>query len=143
MVCRLTVGKKQYAKVKDELSDVRDKADKLCAELTELIETDKEAFNRVMEAFKLPKGSDEQAAQRDEAVEEALSSYGWREGGSAEFRELYAKAVRDILEEMIIHGRKPSFPEVFRRCPGEGGDIEYRKKHRGSFQNFWKILWEN
>ena len=79
----------------------------------------------------------------NEAVEETLSSYGWREGGSAEFRELYAKAVRDILEEMIIHGRKPPFPEVFRRCLGEGGDIEYRKKHRGSFQNFWKLLWEN
>ncbi|MCK4538901.1 MAG: hypothetical protein KAV42_08920 [Candidatus Krumholzibacteria bacterium] len=78
-----------------------------------------------------------------ESVEEALSSYGWREGGSAEFRELYAKAVRDILEEMIVHGRKPPFPEVFKRHLGEGGDVEYREKHRGSFQNFWKILWEN
>ncbi len=71
MVCRLTVGKKQYAKVKDELSGVRDQADKLCADLTQLIETDKEAFNSVMEAFKLPKGSDEQVAQRNQAIEEA------------------------------------------------------------------------
>jgi glutamate formiminotransferase/formiminotetrahydrofolate cyclodeaminase len=71
MVCRLTVGKKQYAKVKDELSEVRDRADQLRGELTRLIETDKEAFNAVMEAFKLPKGSDEQVAQRDRAVEEA------------------------------------------------------------------------
>lgn len=71
MVCRLTVGKKQYAAVKDELSGVRDRADKLQSELIRLIETDKEAFNAVMDAFKLPKGSDEQAAQRDRAVEEA------------------------------------------------------------------------
>ncbi|RKX24625.1 MAG: glutamate formimidoyltransferase [Candidatus Zixiibacteriota bacterium] len=71
MVARLTVGKKQYAAVRDELSAVRDKADKLCADLTKLIDTDKEAFNAVMEAFKLPKGSDEQVAERDKAVEVA------------------------------------------------------------------------
>ncbi|MEW6411512.1 MAG: glutamate formimidoyltransferase [Candidatus Zixiibacteriota bacterium] len=52
MVCRLTVGKKKYADVKDELSEIRDKCDALRAELTTLIETDKEAFNKVMEAFK-------------------------------------------------------------------------------------------
>ncbi|UCE24084.1 MAG: cyclodeaminase/cyclohydrolase family protein, partial [Candidatus Zixiibacteriota bacterium] len=52
MVCRLSVGKKQYADVKDELSDIRDKCDVLRQELTTLIDTDKEAFNKVMEAFK-------------------------------------------------------------------------------------------
>ncbi|HUV31483.1 MAG TPA: glutamate formimidoyltransferase [Acidobacteriota bacterium] len=67
MVCRLTVGKKQYADVKDELSTVRDRADDLREELVTLIETDKEAFNAVMDAYKLPKGT----AERDEAVQEA------------------------------------------------------------------------
>ncbi len=52
MVCRLSVGKKQYADVKDELSDIRDKCDVLQQELITLIDTDKEAFNKVMEAFK-------------------------------------------------------------------------------------------
>ncbi|MBD3401339.1 hypothetical protein GF420_00470, partial [candidate division GN15 bacterium] len=52
MVCRLTVGKKQYAEVKDELSQVRDRADDLRAELTGLVEKDKEAFDAVMAAFK-------------------------------------------------------------------------------------------
>ena len=71
MVGRLTVGKKKYASVKEELTEVRDKADVLRADLTKLIDTDKEAFNAVMEAFKLPKGSDEQVATREAAVEEA------------------------------------------------------------------------
>ena len=71
MVCRLSVGKKQYAKVKDELSTVRDQADQLQAELTRLIDTDKDAFNAVMEAFKLPNASDEQISARDKAVEDA------------------------------------------------------------------------
>lgn len=66
MVCRLTVSKKQYANVKDEMSDIRDKGDTLRAELTQLIETDKDAFNQVMEAFKLPAGE-----ERDQAVEKA------------------------------------------------------------------------
>lgn len=65
MVCRLTVGKKQFKDVKDELSEVRDKGDTLRAELEKLVETDKEAFNKVMEAFKLS------GAEKDAAVEKA------------------------------------------------------------------------
>ena len=66
MVCRLSIGKKQYEAVKDELTTVRDQGDELRAELSTLVETDKEAFNKVMEAFKLPEGS-----ERDEGVETA------------------------------------------------------------------------
>jgi formiminotetrahydrofolate cyclodeaminase len=66
MVCRLSIGKKQFNAVKDELTNVRDEGDKLRAELTTLVETDKDAFNKVMEAFKLPEGS-----ERDEGVEAA------------------------------------------------------------------------
>ncbi|MCK4461652.1 MAG: cyclodeaminase/cyclohydrolase family protein, partial [candidate division Zixibacteria bacterium] len=64
MVCRLSIGKKQFDKVKDELTQVRDRGDELRAELTRLVETDKEAFNKVMDAFKLPAGQ-----ERDDAVE--------------------------------------------------------------------------
>ena len=53
MVCRLTVNKKQYAAVKDELTEVRDKADVLRKELVVLVETDKKAFDKVMAALKL------------------------------------------------------------------------------------------
>jgi len=71
MVSRLTITKKKYADVRDELTQVRDQADRLRADLTQLIDTDKEAFTAVMEAFKLPKGSDEQIAIRDKTVQEA------------------------------------------------------------------------
>lgn len=62
MVCRLTVGKMQYADVKNELSEIRDRCDALRKELTVLIDTDKNAFNKVMEAFKL---------KDDDAIENA------------------------------------------------------------------------
>ncbi len=71
MVCRLSVGKKKYKDVKEELSKVRDEADILWAELETLITTDMEAFNKVMECFKLPKGTDEESAKRDKAIEDA------------------------------------------------------------------------
>jgi glutamate formiminotransferase/formiminotetrahydrofolate cyclodeaminase len=71
MVSRLTITKKKYADVRDELTQVRDQADRLRADLTQLIDTDKEAFSAVMDAFKLPKGSDEQIAIRDKTVQEA------------------------------------------------------------------------
>ncbi len=71
MVCRITVGKKSYEAVKDELSDIRDRADALLSDLEKLIDTDKEAFNKVMDAFALPKSTDEESALRDKAIEEA------------------------------------------------------------------------
>ncbi len=71
MVSRLTVGKKQYADVAEELSQVRDQADQLRSELTQLIETDREAFEKVMDSFKLPRGSDGETRARDEAIESA------------------------------------------------------------------------
>jgi glutamate formiminotransferase/formiminotetrahydrofolate cyclodeaminase len=71
MVCRLTVTKKAYAEVKGELTAVRDQADELCKKLRALVETDEKAFTAVMDAFKLPKGSDEQLVVREKAVEEA------------------------------------------------------------------------
>ncbi len=71
MVSRLTVSKKQYQDVKNEMETIRDKGDELRAELTTLVDTDKDAFNKVMETFKLPQGTDEESAARDKAVEGA------------------------------------------------------------------------
>jgi glutamate formiminotransferase / formiminotetrahydrofolate cyclodeaminase len=71
MVCRLTITKKQYASVKDELTGIRDQADALCRELRQLVVTDEQAFTAVMDAYRLPKGSDEQTAARELAVQEA------------------------------------------------------------------------
>lgn len=71
MVCRLTVKKKKHADVRDELLTVSAEADQLRKELTELISKDKQAFDKVMEAFALPKSDDEKLAVRDAAISEA------------------------------------------------------------------------
>jgi glutamate formiminotransferase/formiminotetrahydrofolate cyclodeaminase len=71
MVCRLTVGKKKYANVSDELTDVMNKIDNLRSELTFLIEKDAQAFDEVMSAMKLPKYTDFEKEQRDARLREA------------------------------------------------------------------------
>jgi formiminotetrahydrofolate cyclodeaminase len=71
MVCHLTIGKKKYADVDDEMKKVRDQSEHLRVQFTELIERDTVAFNKVMEAIALPKDTDPQKALRSAAIREA------------------------------------------------------------------------
>ncbi len=52
MVARLTIGKKKYAEVEDQMQTVLQKAESLREELTNAIQRDAAAFSAVMEAFK-------------------------------------------------------------------------------------------
>ena len=70
MVARLTVGKKKYAEVEAQMQSVVDSADKLRASLTAAVEADSQAFEAVMDAFRLPKETTEQQTARAEAVEQ-------------------------------------------------------------------------
>ncbi|HLF14445.1 MAG TPA: cyclodeaminase/cyclohydrolase family protein [Bacteroidota bacterium] len=71
MVCRLTVGKKKYAEVEEEMKSVLAMSEKLRTAFTRLIDADTDAFNKVMEAYSLPKESDDQKALRNAAIQEA------------------------------------------------------------------------
>ena len=71
MVCRLTIGKKRYKDVEDELKQVLDKAEVIKRQMQEFIVKDAESFDRVMDAFKLPKYTDEEKEKRNVAVQEA------------------------------------------------------------------------
>lgn len=71
MVCGLTVGKKKYAEVEEEMKSTLDASEKLRALFTELVDTDTAAFNKVMEAYSLPKETEDQKALRSAAIQEA------------------------------------------------------------------------
>jgi formiminotetrahydrofolate cyclodeaminase len=73
MVGRLTVGKRKYADVNDEMRDLIVEAEKLRATLTATIEEDIAAFNAVMAAYKLPKGTDEEQVERAAAIQRAMT----------------------------------------------------------------------
>ncbi len=72
MVCRLTIGKKGYEAVSDELSTILPRADALQAELRELMQTDIDAFAHVMDAYKLPQETDAQKTARTRSIQDAL-----------------------------------------------------------------------
>ena len=71
MVANLTVGKKGYEKAQKELKALAVRAQKLKDELLRAVDLDSDAFNKVMDAFKLPKTTEEQKAARESAVEAA------------------------------------------------------------------------
>jgi glutamate formiminotransferase/formiminotetrahydrofolate cyclodeaminase len=71
MVANLTVGKKGYEAAWDELSALAERAQAVKGRLVKAIDEDTEAFNGVLAAVRLPKGTPEQQATRDAAVEQA------------------------------------------------------------------------
>ena len=71
MVCRLTIGKKKYEAVQDDMIGAVGALDELRAKMTSLIDQDTEAFNDVMKAFGLPKETAEQKRDRSAAIQEA------------------------------------------------------------------------
>ncbi len=71
MVGNLTFGKKGYEAVRGEMEALAVEAQALKDFFVEAIDRDTEAFNRVMDAFSLPKKSAEEIAARNQAVQEA------------------------------------------------------------------------
>ncbi len=72
MVANLTIGKKKYADVEDDMKDVLARAESLRLELAQLIDEDAEAFDTFMVAMKLPKETDAEVAARRQAMQTAL-----------------------------------------------------------------------
>jgi len=71
MVGRVTIGKKNYAGVESRMWQTIEEADRLRAELTRSVQEDADAFNAIMQAFKLPKNNPEEIAARVAVIEEA------------------------------------------------------------------------
>jgi methenyltetrahydrofolate cyclohydrolase len=72
MVCRLTIGRKGYEAVHAEMQAILMSAEKLQNELRDLMQTDSDAYARVMEAYKLPRSTDAEKIARTQAIQDAL-----------------------------------------------------------------------
>jgi formiminotetrahydrofolate cyclodeaminase len=94
MVCNLTIGKKKYADVQDEMQSVLQQTELLRKELTQLIDKDTEAFNSVMAAFGMPKGTDQEQAARSAAIQEATKA-----------ATLVPLGVMQTCEKALFHAR--------------------------------------
>ncbi len=71
MVANLTVGKKGYESVQPELKEAAVKAQAAKDEMLKAIDEDTRAFDMVMEAYRLPGGSEDQAREKAAALQRA------------------------------------------------------------------------
>ena len=87
MVANLSLGREKYAAFQDLISETLSEAEALASDLTECIRKDMIAFDQVIQAFRLPKSTDEEKAVRSEAVQNAY--------------KIAASAPADVAEKCI------------------------------------------
>jgi glutamate formiminotransferase/formiminotetrahydrofolate cyclodeaminase len=104
MVANLTIGKKGYEPVWEELRTVADEGQWLKARLVRAIDDDTQAFNKVLDAMRLPKGTPEQQAERDRAVADA---YRYAANVPLETARLCLEAIR-LSQRVSEKGNKAS-----------------------------------
>ena len=71
MVANLTIGKKKYAEVQEDMQAIAQEAERLMGDFTADIDRDSDAYDRVFACFKMPKETDEEKAARSAAIQEA------------------------------------------------------------------------
>jgi formiminotetrahydrofolate cyclodeaminase len=73
MVASLTIGKKKYAEVEEELLTLREEAEHIQGELLDLIRRDAEVFEPLSRAYGLPQTTDAEKQEKDRVMEAALN----------------------------------------------------------------------
>ena len=74
MICHLTIGKKGYENVSDEMNEILKKSNALKEKFVLLIDEDTNAFNKVMAAYKMPKETDEEKEKKRNAIQDSLKN---------------------------------------------------------------------
>lgn len=108
MVGRLTAGKKGYEGEFEKAEAIVKDFDQRTNEFQFLMEEDVVAFDKVMDAFGLPKSNDEEKKARTAAIQEALK-------GAAEVPMKVAEKsaeLFDTLEYLVHHGNKNAQSDV-------------------------------
>ena len=71
MVAGLTIGKKKYAEVEEQMKQLVERVHEIRQQLILDVDRDSEAYNVVFAAFQMPKETDEQKAARSAQIQEA------------------------------------------------------------------------
>lgn len=102
MVANLTIGKKGYEDVQEEMMEIAKKAEELKDKLLVDIDRDAESFYKVMKGFKLPKETDLEKADRSKYLQES-----YKEAAIVPME--IAKSAFEIMalaEKVIVKGNK-------------------------------------
>jgi len=108
MVSNLTVGKKEYEDVQKDVKDFAVKAQSLKDDFLSAVDLDTEAFNNLMEAFRLKKKTEEQKKESEQAIEEAT-----KEATLIPF-EVLKKSVEalELAKQVALKGNRNSLSDA-------------------------------
>ena len=99
MVARVTLGKKKYADVEAEMQAVYEKADELRTKLHQAVEQDAAAYDGVITAFRMPKETEDEQAERAKAIQAATLH-------AAEIPMMVAASAVEVLQQARIAAGK-------------------------------------
>lgn len=109
MVANLTIGKKKYAEVEGQMRTIAVEAGLIRERLTRYIDEDSEAYDRVFAAFKLPKETEEEKAERGRVVQEATKE-------AARVPMKVAEEIASVMETIIYVAHKGNRNAVTDAC---------------------------
>lgn len=101
MVTNLTVGKKKYADVEEEILEIREKLEQKKQDLVRMVDEDAEAFEPLAKAYRMPKETEEEQAEKEKVMEAALKN-------AAEAPLCIMKTIVDTMEMILVLGEKGS-----------------------------------
>ena len=108
MVGNLTLGKKKYADVQEDIKQILTKAEVLQKELIDLVEKDAEVFEPLSKAYGLPKNTDEEIKEREKIMESALKNAC---RVPLEIMRIGLEAIA-LLQELSIKGTRIAISDV-------------------------------
>ena len=100
MVANLTIGKKAYEDVREEMQSLIDTAEEIRLELLDAIQKDSESFDAFIAALGMPKETDEEKAARTAAMQKAL-----KEAADVPYKTAVTAArVMPLAEKVVLKG---------------------------------------
>lgn len=109
MVANLTIGKKKYAEVEGQMRTIAVEAGMIRERLTGYIDEDSQAYDRVFAAFKLPKETEEEKAERSRVIQEATKE-------AARVPMKVAEEIASVMETIIYVAHKGNQNAVTDAC---------------------------
>ena len=108
MVGNLTIGKKKYADVEEEMRDIVSRVTEIQKELLEAVDKDSDAFNVVFAAFKWPKETEEEKEARSAEIQR-----GTKIAADVPMRVAEKAAeLMPLIEKVIMKGNQNSITDA-------------------------------
>ena len=108
MVGNLTIGKKKYADVEEEMREIVSRVSEIQKELLEAVDKDSDAFNVVFAAFKCPKETEEEKEARSAEIQR-----GTKIAADVPMRVAEKAAeLMPLIEKVIMKGNQNSITDA-------------------------------